>query len=480
MKKFLSLIIWATFLFSANFANAYTNFVNLGKKEFYYWIVFWEKENWRSIFLLKERNWRINQLFSSIKVWEIEKLFRLGDNVKILGQSYKNPNNHKYAWIFVNRIRNLNIPKSTYFHKKIKENKKLSEEQKDLIYYYLSSTNSRDKFLEWKKIFWNVNLKEIYKEMNQKNPEWKLNEEFLNLIKLFSLDEEFYKKWKKFKKIENITDNFKSLDQKFLSKINEKWFNEIKNIFYTRKARNNEEKFIYNELNNIDWFQDFLKRELSVQNWKDYELYDFDKIILYKTKKWRISFLYKNLKNLENIYAQKDSRVSVKDFYFKIKNKIIFKEIYKISMPNRDFETKILPEKVNNFLIKNNSEKIKKSAFSKDFQSKNFEWFKINFPQNFDYQEISIWNEKFSRIYLKNFYSNILSFDFNKVENFKNRIWERSEVKISWNYWQKITSDWKIFYQIKNKSWEKFEISFPTNEKNFKEIFESILNKIWN
>lgn len=369
MKKFLSLLIWATFLFSAFSVNAY-HFTNLWKNKFYYWQIEWElkKENnlVKTIYLLKEKDLTISQIFSSAKSKKIKNLFLNKNNVKILWQSYKNPNNHKYAWIFVNKIRNLDIPK--------------------------------------------IQKKKTKKEII------KISKETLKLKKYL----------KEYSKFNFVIKNFYLLDEKIRNEIKMAWCEKMKNLFHKENLTDSE-KFLINEAKTIEWFEDFTDLRIKAIN--------------ERIDDWKIIRLI--LSNWEKTLNKTD-------------------------------------ENLRNFLIKNNSEKIKKTAFSKDFQSKNFEWFKINFPQNFDYQEISIWNEKFSRIYLKNFYSNILSFDFNKVENFKKRIWEKSEVKISWNYWQKITSDWKIFYQIKNKSWEKFEISFPTNEKNLKEIFESILNKIWN
>lgn len=484
MKKFLSLIIWASFLFSSTFVNAY-DFTNLWGQKFYYWTIYWEleKENSKekTIFFLKEENWTIHQLFSSKLAKEIEEIFLWKNNAKILGQSYENPNNNKYAWIFVNKIWNLDIPELLDPSDKIKENKILSENQKELAYFYLVSINSNNKFLEWKKIFWDVNLKEIYKEMDKKFSEWEINSDFLEFIKLLSTDSDLNSKSDNFLSLKETTKEFKSLNEKTLSEIEKIWLNEIKNIFSKEeKNLSDSEKFFYNELKNIDWFENFLDKKIIAKKAESKEIYDFWKILWYKTKDLKIKFLFKNFWTLETIFSQKKENEEIKNFFEEIKSKILFTEICSNIQIDKNQNLKNSEKKLNNFLKENNSTDILKTALSKDFQSKTFEWFKINLPTNFDYQEIKIWNEIFSKIYLKDFYSNILSFDFNKVEKFTKRTWEKSNVKIAWNYWEKITSEEKIYFQIKNKSWEKFEISYSTLDKNFQEIFENILYRIWN
>jgi len=500
MKKFLSLIIWTSFLFSATFVNA-NNFSNLWEKDFYYWTIFWEKEWEKSIFLLKEKDWTIHQLFSSQLASDIEKLFKWKNNIKILGQSYKNPNNEKYAWVFVNKLWNLDEIK------KIKEIKtvNLSENEKTLIYFYLAWNKSSEKFSDWKKIFWDINLQKIYKEMDQKAENWELNLEFLEFVKSITTDSELQKNSKTISQLKETVKEIKSLDSKILWKVQEIWLSEVYKIFtkyiwiqviemswdilkeklwidLSKKISpiTNSEKYILNELFTIKWYLSFLVKKMSAKSAENNEIYNFSTITLEGSKEARINFLFKNFWKTEALFSQKWEDETVKEFTQKIKNKIIFSEICKNLNIDENLHNKISQEKLEKFLSENNSEEILKNALSKDFQSKDFWEFKINFPQNFDYQEITIWNETFSRIYLKSFYSNILSFDFNKVEKFEKRNWEKSSVKLSWNYWEKIISDEKIYVQIKNNSWEKFEIFYSTQDENFQEIFENILNKIGN
>ena len=370
MKKFLSIIIMSTFLLSNISVSAFNNFTNLWKSQFYYWEINWklEKENWKikTIYLLKDKRWNVSQIFSSEKSKKIKELFLNKNNVKILWQSYKNPNNKKYAWIFVNKIWNLDVKK---IEKKetIKEKIEISEETKRLKKYI-----------------------------------------------------------KEYSKFDFVIKNYFLLDQKILSEIQMKWCENMKKLF-SKENLTDSEKFLFNEVNKIYWFEDFLDLRINAKN----ENVDDLKIIRLILSNWE------KIINSDNDQLKK-------------------------------------------FLSKDNLEEIKKTSFSKDFQSKIFWEFKINFPQNFDYQEIKIWSEKFSKIYLKDFYSNILSFNFNQVKNFSKTNWNKSKIKLAWNYWEKIVLNEKIIYQIKNKSWEKFEISYSTLNKNFQEIFENILNKIEN
>lgn len=483
MKKVLLLTLWISFLFSTNSALAYTNFVNLWKAEYHYWKIIWElkKENWeiKTIFLLKDKKWKTYQVFSTRLEKIIRNLYLHKNNVKILWQDYKNPNNKKYAWIFVRKIWNLDLPTAKKVPKKY-EYKTLSEDEKIAVYQYLTSNKFRNKYLKWKKIFWNVNLKQLYKEMSEKDKNWKVDKKLFSFIKYF-LDKRNFDE-KNIKKMVKIAVNYNSLDKKILDFIENYWDEKIKNIFKKVKkwqTLTKSEKFIFNELNTIDWFENFLDLKISAK-----EIY-LSKKFSDKFKKFSISkeknrFVFQNISELRKILNKKEKNISVLEFFNRIEANIILnkinRQVSKTKNLNQNFQNS--EKKLNDFFQNFNTEKIKKTAFSRDFTQIPFWIFKINLPHNFDYQQLKIWNEVFLRLYFKDFYSNILKFDFNKVEKFSKINWPKTTIKIAWNYWSKIVSDNKITYQISNKNREKFEISFSTREENFKEIFENILSRI--
>ena len=498
MKKILSSIIVLLFIFQSFWlsVNAFSNFKNLWANKFYYWKIIWELKksvNWKkSIFLLEERNWTIKQLFSSKLVNTIENLYINKNNIKILWQSYTNPNNHKYAWVFVNKIWNLD-KKTTKKTLKIYSYKKISDYQKNIVYYFLVSSKSKNKFIDWKKYFWNIDLKKLYKEMSEKNRHWKTNQDLLSFINYTTTDKEFYSNSKEFKKLEKTERNFQSIDKKILDKINSYWNLKIKKILNSiplSLSLSDKDKVLFNELKNINWYKNLLERKIQAKKLKfsDFNYQNFSKIINYPTSKQKMKFLFSNEKIFKNIFLSKNKNTKIKDFSEILKWNIILDKIKNNISQEEFYPVNLLLDKwkVKNFLNKNDTEKIKKTAFSKDYQSKFISNIKVNFPQNFNFQELKFSNlsnsEIYSKIYYKDFYSNILSFDFNKVNKFSEQTWKKSYVKIAWNYWVKIVWDKKITYQIINKwrnSEEKFEISYSTEDKNFTKIFEDIINKIW-
>ena len=266
IKKILSLIIWTAFLFSSISANAY-NFPNLWAPHFYYWNIIWElKKEWNSIktiYILKEKNWWLKQIFSSTLAKNIKNYFIHENNVKILWQDYKNPNNKKYAWIFVKKIWNLDLPKA----------KKKSFKTK----------------------------KEIFKES-------KKTKQLKKFIKEYS-------------QFENVIKSVFLLDKIVIDEVKMQWKLKIKNIFEKNKnwkTLSESEKFLFNELNKIKWFEDFLDLRIKAEN----ENFDDQQIIKL--------FFSNSDKRLKNVFTSESD--------------------------------------LKNFLKTNNTEKINKTAFSKDFQ----------------------------------------------------------------------------------------------------------------